>query len=63
MPVCFVSIYYYPSPRWKKKKVGGRTYLIIDVMEDVFPERIQNANRYQEPPDAHPETVSEGDDG
>lgn len=37
--------------------------LVVDIMEDVSPERVEDLLRNQEPADTHPEAVCEGHDG
>lgn len=37
--------------------------LVIDVMEDVFPEDVEDCRGDEETADAHPEAVGEGDEG
>lgn len=37
--------------------------LVVDVVEHVFPERVEEGKRHEEPADAHPEAVGKGHDG
>ena len=37
--------------------------LVVDVVEHVFPERVEEGEWHEEPADAHPEAVGEGYDG
>lgn len=41
----------------------GWRYLIIYIMKNVFPKGVENLGGHEEPADAHPETVGEGDEG
>lgn len=37
--------------------------LVVDVVEDVLPERVQDGRGHEEAADGHPEAVGEGDEG
>jgi hypothetical protein len=47
---------------WQMRgEVGGSAHLIINKMKNKLPKRIKNSRRDEEPANAHPEAVREGD--
>lgn len=40
----------------------GEGYLIVNVVENIFPERVKDLGGDEEPADTHPEAVGEGDE-
>ena len=60
MPVEDVSITHDQQkrePKGKKKKKRFLSYLVVDVVEYIFPERIQNGRGHEKSTHAHPETI------
>lgn len=52
-----------PCRPTSRRAERGKAYLIINIMKDIFPEWVEDSRGDEEPADAHPEAVCEGDEG